>query len=70
METQQYVPFVPLLTYMCQQYKTAECCHGNATIRSVGIAVDLHVTVNNIKPLNVAMETQQYVPYVPLLTYM
>jgi len=98
METQQYVPFVLLLTYMqlstiqncwmlswkrnntlplywcwptcsCQQYKTAECCQGNVTIRYLCIAVDLHVAVNNIKPLNGAMETQQCGPTVLLLSY-
>jgi len=69
METQQYVPFVSLLTTCsCQQYKTVEYCHRNATIRSLCIAADVHVAGNNIKRLNVAKETQQRVPFVSLLT--
>jgi hypothetical protein len=36
----------------------------------LGTVVDLHVAGNNIKLLNVAMETQQYVTFVLLLTYM
>jgi hypothetical protein len=39
-------------------------------MRSLCIAADLHVAGNNIKLLNVAMETQQYIPFVLLLNYM
>jgi len=38
-------------------------CHVNATMRSLCIAVDLHVAVNSIKPLKVAMATQEWVPF-------
>jgi len=31
--------------------------------------VDLHVVVNNIKPLCFAIETQEWVPFVPLSGY-
>jgi hypothetical protein len=37
-----------------------ECCHGKATIPSIYI----FVAVNNIKPLSVAMERQQYLPFI------
>jgi len=38
-------------------------CHGNATMRSLCILiVDLSVVVNSVKPLGVAMETQNCAP--------
>jgi hypothetical protein len=45
------------------------CCCGNATIRSLSFAVDLHVAVNNIKQLSVAMETQEWVHFALLWSY-
>jgi hypothetical protein len=38
-------------------------------MRSPGIVVDLHVAVNNIKSVNVAMERQQWVPFTLLPSY-
>jgi len=43
-------------------------CHWNATLHSRGTIVDLPVDVNNLKPLCFAIETQQYIPLVLLLT--
>lgn len=37
--------------------------HVNATMRSLCIVVELHVAVNNIKTLRVAMVTQEWVPF-------
>jgi len=36
---------------------------------SLSIFVDLHVAVNNIKPLTVALETQECVTSAPLTRY-
>ena len=33
-------------------------CHRNPTVRSLCIAADLHIAVNNIKSLSVAMQAQ------------
>ena len=38
-------------------------CHVHATMRSLCIVVDLHVAVNNIKPLRVATVTKDWVPF-------
>jgi hypothetical protein len=38
-------------------------CNGKATMRSIYIVVELHVPVNNIKPLGVATETQLLLSY-------
>jgi hypothetical protein len=45
------------------------CCHRNVTIRSLFIAVDLHVAVNNIKVFSVTTETQKWVPFALFSTY-
>ena len=51
-------------------YSQNHCCHGNATMCSICIAVDLHVVVvNNIKLLSFAMETQEWVPFTLLPSY-
>ena len=71
METQQWVPSVLMLTLCsCQQYKSDQRCHGNATMRSLCIDVNLYVAVNNTKAISVAKETQQCVPSVLMLTCM
>ena len=36
------------------------CCYGRATMHNLS-AVELHVTVNNMKALNVVMGTQQWI---------
>ena len=41
-------------------------CHVNATMRSLCIVVGLHVAVNNIKTLRVAMATQGKVQFGPM----
>ena len=38
-------------------------------MRSLCIVVDIHVAVNNIKPSNVAKETQQLLPFTLLSSY-
>jgi hypothetical protein len=45
------------------------CCHGNATIRSLCTAVDLHAAVDIIQVFSVAMDMQQCVPFVLLSSY-
>jgi len=47
------------------------CCHGNATLPSLGIVFNLgiYVTVSYIKPLSVATRIQQSVPFALLLSY-
>lgn len=36
------------------------CCYGNTIMLSLYIVVDLLVAINNVKPLRVAMETQEW----------
>jgi len=36
------------------------CCYGNTIMLSLYIVVELLVAVNNVKPLSVAMETQEW----------
>jgi hypothetical protein len=46
-----------------------QLCNGNATMPYICIVLDLHVTVNNINPLSIAMETQEPVPFAILSLY-
>jgi len=70
METQQCVPSVLLTLCSCQQYKSDQRRHVNATMGSLCIDVNLYVAVNNTRAISVAMETQQCVPSVLMLTCM
>ena len=45
------------------------CCRGNAILCTFCIIVDFHVAVNNIKPLSVAMETQEWILFALLSGY-
>jgi hypothetical protein len=45
------------------------CCHGTSTVRPICIVVYLHITVNNIKPLSVVTEGQEWVPLALLSGY-
>jgi hypothetical protein len=45
------------------------CCHGKATMRSPCIVFHLHVTVNNINLVNVAIQIQQWMHFALLLSY-
>jgi hypothetical protein len=36
---------------------------GNATMNSFRIVVDVHLDINNIKPLSFAMKKQEWVPF-------
>jgi len=59
-KTQQYVPFVSFrCECSCQQYKIVQCCHENATIRSICIIYDMRIAVNNTKLFSVVTKTQQ-----------
>jgi len=53
-----------------KKYKSDQSCHGNATVDSLCIDVKLYVAVNNTNAISVAMETQQWVPSVLMITYM
>jgi len=45
------------------------CCYGTATVPSLCIFVAERVTVKRIKPLSVAVETQEWVPFALLSSY-
>ena len=45
------------------------CCYLNATVHSLYILGNLNVAVNDIKPLRVAMETQEWIPYALVSSY-
>jgi hypothetical protein len=45
------------------------CCHGEAKTLHRCLTVDLPVAVNNTKPLSVATETQEWVPFALLSNY-
>ena len=44
------------------------CCYGNSTM-VLCIIVDLHVAVNNMKPLSVAIDVQRWIPSASLSSY-
>jgi len=46
-----------------------QCCHENATVRSLFIAGGADVVVNNINVFRVATEIQQWVPSTLLSSY-
>jgi hypothetical protein len=45
------------------------CLHGNATIRSLFVAVGVTVVINNIKVFSVSVEMQQWVTFALLSSY-
>ena len=44
------------------------CCHGNITIHSLCIIVELHAALNGVKLLSAAMEMHDWNPFVLLLS--
>ena len=44
------------------------CCHGNLTVNSLSIVVELYAALNSIKLLSAAMEMHDWNPVVLLLS--